>query len=120
MISNYQLVVVSGTTSDKKNTDVAGNVKKIIADKKGKIVKEGSWGEKQLSYPIRKQSEGEFLVYDVAMEGTGVLDMGEKLKNMDGVLRYLVMRVEENKKKTKEDKKQEKKARVKKQSEKKA
>lgn len=86
----YELVVVLRPTL--KDADK----KKLVDTVKGwfgplKITKEDDWGQKPLSYPIKKEVAGVYLDYH--LEGENVpADLEKKIINNDNVLRHLLIR----------------------------
>lgn len=57
-----------------------------------KIVKENEWGEKTLSYSIKKETSG--LYIELVLEGDSKIDFDfeKKLKTADGVLRHVLLK----------------------------
>ena len=70
--------------------------KKLLETVKGllkdlKITKEEEWGEKVLSYPIKKEKSGFF--YRLLLEGDSIpKDFEKKIFNQEGGLRSLLIR----------------------------
>lgn len=58
---------------------------------KGKILSSNTWGEKELSYPIKKETRGEFLFLEMEMEAEKGGEIKKKLRLEDDVLRYLLI-----------------------------
>lgn len=119
---NYQLILVLKTgLSDSGKKKLTDSVKDWL--KSVKIVKEEVWGEKALSYKIKKEESGFFLNYYLESEEVIPADFEKKLFTEEAVLRHLLLKTKSNKKsppshKASEDKKEkpkkEKKTRVKK------
>lgn len=56
-----------------------------------KVIKQDEWGQKTLSYAIRKEDAGLFI--ELTIEGDKVpLDFEKKLQTADGVLRHLLLK----------------------------
>lgn len=56
-----------------------------------KITSENEWGQKPLSYPIKKEAAGFYL--EMMLEGENIpSDFEKKLLTNDGVLRHLLLR----------------------------
>jgi small subunit ribosomal protein S6 len=61
----------------------------------GSIVKEESWGKKRLAYPIRKLTEGYYVLYNVEMEsGSPLAEVERRMQQNDKILRYLTVRLD--------------------------
>lgn len=83
---NYELTLIL-TSGDKK---ILTEIKKILAG--GKIKEEKELGRKDLSYPIKKKTEGFFYVINFQVEGKEVAKIREKLLQNDKILRHLLVR----------------------------
>ncbi len=95
MISEYELIVLVKPTSEKIAQETYSSVKKLLASKGTKIKKESEWGKKALAYPIQKQSEAFYYLWDFSLDGKEIGGLGEKIKNSEGVLRHLLVKVQE-------------------------
>ncbi len=91
MNRKYELMVVLATTGDyeseKKREDV---VKKLLGEAMN-IDLLTLLGKKQLAYPIKKQSEGVYLVAQVSGAAIKVGDIQKKINQMPDVLRYMLI-----------------------------
>lgn len=86
----YRLVLVlKSTLSDSERKKFLENIKEWLSDLK--IIKENEWGQKPLSYTIKKQVSGFYL--ELELEGEKVpSDLEKKLLTSDNVLRHLLLR----------------------------
>jgi len=91
-MNNYELVLVMDPDLDadgrKKLID---QTEKLVAVAKGKLGKPDEWGKKELAYPINKKSLGYYFLYPLEMEPAQVGGFDRKLKNLDGIMRYLLV-----------------------------
>lgn len=75
--------------SDTERKKFFENLKLWLKDLK--IVKENEWGQKQLTYSIKKENSGFFV--ELILEGDGLaLDLEKRLQTADGVLRHLLLK----------------------------
>ena len=92
-MNTYELTIVlpdKATEAKKKSfTETLG---KIIKVSKGKITKKDDWGEIGLAYPIEKNKSGNFLYFELEMDGPSVKDLNQKLKLEEGVIRHLLVK----------------------------
>lgn len=87
----YELVLVlepSITESERKK--LLETVKKWLGESKIKETKE--WGKKVLVRPIKKLSEGFFLLLEITTEGVIPSDLEKRILNEAKVLRHLLVR----------------------------
>ena len=86
----YQLTLVLRTTlkeADQKK--LAETIKSLL----GKVkIEEKSWGQKALSYPIKKEVSGLFLNWNIETDEVIAKGFETKLINNDNVLRHLLLR----------------------------
>lgn len=91
MVSQYELYLIT-KVGDDTSKKVLSAVKKLVDGKDGKILEEKEWGKKVLSYPINKESEGVYHLIQFTMEGLGVKEVTDKIKNTSGVIRHLILK----------------------------
>ena len=53
------------------------------------------WGVRQLAYPIKKFTEGYYVLYEAKLDATRIKDIERSMQYNEDVLRYLVVRKEE-------------------------
>ncbi len=89
---NYQLVLVLKTTLTEANRKkLLETVKSWL--KGAKFTKEEDWGEKPLSYMIKRQLSGFYVNYLFELNDELAKDFEKRLVATDDVLRYLLLRV---------------------------
>lgn len=92
-MNSYYLTLVLKADLDEKerNTLLDTMVKKIVgAD--GKVDKADLWGNKDLSYPIKKQSKGYVAHYELTANPKNAKTIDKVLKVEEDILRYLLVR----------------------------
>ncbi len=93
----YELVyVVSPEVGEDGVKDLHTQVEAIVSGLGGRIAKTDNWGRRRLAYEIGRHKEGTYVVNLVEGPGELVRELNRKLKVMDQVLRYLVVRVDED------------------------
>ena len=95
-MNKYELaVVVSAKIEDDARTAVIEKVKRTIEKHGGQITNIDEWGKKKLAYEIQKMSEGfyYFIQFDANPEVPAELE--QRVRIMDHVLRFLVVRKDE-------------------------
>lgn len=85
----YELVFLLKKKEDEKI------VKEIVHSiPKAKILKEESWGEKTLAYPIKKNRQAFYFIYHLEIDKKNVLELKQRLNFEEKILRYLLLSVE--------------------------
>lgn len=85
--------------SDEDQVALIDDYKKMITDAGVEVVKEESWGRKRLAYEIEKISEGKYHFLYLSAEGGSVPPVREletRFNQNENVVRYLVVRTDED------------------------
>ena len=73
----------------------ADSMKKVLTDKKAKIVEEKAWGQKELAYEIQKYKTGYYFFYVVEASNEAIAEFDRIARINEKLLRSLVIKVEE-------------------------
>lgn len=73
------------------NDQVQGWVK----DSGGTVEKADIWGKKKLAYPVKKQTEGQYVLLLVHMEPPGTGQLERQFGLQESVLRFLIVAADE-------------------------
>jgi len=65
-----------------------------ITELNGKIEKTDIWGRRRLAYIIRKQREGQYVLFTLSLPPTGVAGLEQNLRFLEPLMRYLLTVVE--------------------------
>lgn len=71
------------------------NVKGII-ENGGNIIHTDVWGKRRLAYPIRKRSEGYYVVYVFESEPSFVAQLNQSLRVIEAILRHMIVLYEDD------------------------
>lgn len=87
----YELVLVMRSSlKDEQRKKLLDMLKSWLKDVK--IIKEEEWGQKPLSYKIKKETSGYYAVLHLESENSVPLDLEKKLLAQENVLRHLLVR----------------------------
>lgn len=89
MTYNLTLVLKS-SLKEAERKKLIESIKTLVGKAK---IKETEWGQKALSYPIKKEASGFYLNWAVESEEVIPADFEKKLINNENVLRHLLLRV---------------------------
>lgn len=53
------------------------------------------WGQRRLAYPIEKNSEGYYILFDAKLDPQRLSDIERNMQYTDDVLRYMIVRKEQ-------------------------
>ena len=92
-MNTYELTLVlpQNTTAAKKKA-VGDTIDKIVKMNKGEVKKTEDWGEKDLAYPIEKNTAGTFMHFELELETQSVKALSDKLRMEEGIIRNLLVR----------------------------
>ena len=87
----YDLVLVlRSSLNEAKRKQAIDAIKALL--KGTKITKEQEFGQKVLSYPIKKEESGFYVMLSVESENAIPMDLEQKLYHNENVLRHLLIR----------------------------
>jgi len=90
-MKNYQLVLVlKSSLSEPNRKKFLETVKSYL--KGAKFTKEEEWGEKPLSYTIKRETSGFYLNFLFELKEELSSDFEKKINASDNVLRHLLLR----------------------------
>jgi small subunit ribosomal protein S6 len=91
----YELVfIVHPELDDTALKDVVEKVSGWITEAGGIVSKVDLWGKRKLAYSIRKQKEGQYVLFRTQMEPTFGVTLERNLRFLEPVLRFLLISVE--------------------------
>ena len=95
-MTKYELaVVVSAKLEDDERAKVVDKAKALIERFGGQITNVDEWGKKRLAYEIQKMKEAFYYFIQFDAESTAPAEIESRIRIMDNVVRYLVVRQDE-------------------------
>ena len=96
-MNKYELaVVISAKIDDEARADVLERAKALITRFGGQIGEIEEWGKRKLAYEIQKQTEAYYYFINFEAETHTPAEIEGRMRIMENVLRYLVVRKDEN------------------------
>jgi small subunit ribosomal protein S6 len=93
----YEVVfIVEPSTPDEDLTRLTENLRTIITEQGGTIVRHEMMGRRQLAYRIGRANEGIYVLFEVEGTGREIAELERRMRVSDQVLRYLTVRVDED------------------------
>lgn len=94
-MNKYELaVVVSAKIEDDERAAVVDKCKALIERFGGTITNVDDWGKKRLAYEVQKMKEAYYYFIHFESETTTPGEIEERIRIMDGVIRYLCVKQE--------------------------
>jgi len=95
-MNQYELaVIVSARLDEEGQKAELDRVSDLVTRFGGNIEKVDNWGRRKLAYPIAKQTDGVYSFITFASEGGAPAEVESRLRIMENVLRFLVIRLDE-------------------------
>ena len=91
-MSQYEVLVASELDADNSET-IKKSMAAVTTKLKAKIVKSEDWGERSLSYPIKKQDRAWYSLFTLELKPETVKKFNTNLTLEKGILRYLVTKI---------------------------
>ena len=97
-MNKYELaVVISAKLDDEARTAVLDRAKDYIARHGGNVGETQEWGKRKLAYEIQKQTEAYYYFIQFETDDSNCPnELEQRMRIMDNVLRYLIVRKDEN------------------------
>jgi small subunit ribosomal protein S6 len=96
----YELIyVLRPEATEQEQADFQGQVEAIIGRVGGTLEKSEVWGRRKLAYDIGKHKEGFYVLHVITGTGELMKEIDRRLRVTEGLLRHLVVRVDEHERK---------------------
>lgn len=96
-MSKYEIAtVLSAKLEDEERAAIIEKIKGLVERFQGTVTGVDEWGKKKLAYEIQKMSEAFYYFVNFESENADCPnEMEQQLRIMDGVIRYLIVRKDE-------------------------
>ena len=95
-MTKYELaVIVNAKIEDDARAAAVDKCKALIERFGGQITNVDEWGKKKLAYEIDKMNEGFYYFIQFDAEPTAPADIEKRVRIVDGVIRYLLVKQDE-------------------------
>ena len=93
----YEVVFIVDTqVSDEDLTRLTDTFHHIITDQGGSVTKSEIMGRRQLAYKVGRKNEGIYVLFEIEGTGREIAELERRMRVSDQVLRYLTVRVDED------------------------
>jgi small subunit ribosomal protein S6 len=87
------LFILSPQVTEEESTTLINDFKGIAAGIGATLKSEDAWGRRRLAYPIQKFNEGIYHLFVLESE-TSLSELDRRMKNVDRVLRHVIVRTD--------------------------
>ena len=91
----YELVcIVHPDLDETAFNGVVEKVKGWVVETTGSIDKVEVWGRRRLAYTIKKQREGQYVLFNISLEPAATITLDQNLRFLEPVIRYMLTAVD--------------------------
>jgi small subunit ribosomal protein S6 len=88
-----QVCILRPSLSEEEITRIIDYATQLIQEDEGSVIFLNKWGMRKLAYPIKKESQGYYVLCDFAASPTVVSEIERKFRIDDAVLKYLTVKI---------------------------
>lgn len=93
-MTNYELVVIlSPELTDDGVSGFIEKLKGLVNSIGGSVEETVDWGRRKLAYPIKRRTEGNYVLAKVKLQPSSTKDLEGSLRLWEEVLRHLLVKV---------------------------
>lgn len=70
----------------------------LVEKEGGSVIKTDDWGRRKLAYPIKKKTEGYYMLFEIEGSGQEIAELERRMRVNDLIMRYITVRVDEERK----------------------
>jgi small subunit ribosomal protein S6 len=91
----YELVCIVHPELDEAGFNgIIEKVKGWVTESSGTVDKVDVWGRKRLAYLVRKQREGQYVLFNITLPATATTALDQNLRFQEPVIRYMITAVD--------------------------
>ena len=92
----YELIyILVPEATEQQVAELQTQIEGIVSRMGGTIEKTDPWGRRKLAYEIGKHKEGFYVLQVIKGGGELMKELDRRLKNLEGLIRHLIVRVDE-------------------------
>lgn len=101
MTSRYEIgFIITPEVNEEEVKKIIESITGTITKAKGVIENLDEWGRKKLAFPIQKNLEGYYVFVQTEVDGSVIATLERRLKQMEKVLRFITLRLDDKLKKS--------------------
>jgi len=88
---NYELVcIIQPDLDETAFNEAVEKIKGWVAESGGNVEKTDVWGKRKLAYLIRKQREGQYVLFNIAMPAEATRELERNIRFLEPVMRHML------------------------------
>src|SRR6185295_6245241 len=93
------MYIVDPDASDENIGKLNETIGQLIEKEGGTIVRIDDVGRRKMAYPIKKKTEGYYVLYEIEGSGQEIAELERRMRVNDMIVRFVTVRVDEDRKK---------------------
>lgn len=73
-------------------------VGQLVEKQGGTVVRMDDIGQRTLAYPIKKRTEGHYVLFEIDGSGQEIMELERRMRVNDMIMRYITVRIDEDRK----------------------
>lgn len=96
IMSSYELIfIISPEIADDEVTTAVNKVSELVSKVGGSVTEVSRWGKKKLAYPVKRFTEGNYVLAKLELKPVLVQELEANLRMSGDVLRHLLVKAGE-------------------------
>ena len=95
-MKKYEAIIILNPNLSSKVGDFTKKFEKLLAENSFSVKKCEDIGRRQLSYSINNHNKGHYLIFNIEGDPTKLIDVENKIKYDESIIRHLFMSVKEH------------------------
>jgi len=89
------VVVIDPEIDEEKLSATVDRISQFVTTRGGEVIDVDRWGKRKLAYPIKRRSEGDYVITHFRLEPAQAAELEAGLRLSEEVLRHLLIRSED-------------------------
>jgi small subunit ribosomal protein S6 len=89
------VVVIDPEIDEEKLSATLDRISQFVTTRGGEVIDVDRWGKRKLAYPIKRRSEGDYVITHFRLEPAQAAELEAGLRLSEEVLRHLLIRSED-------------------------
>lgn len=97
MLREYEFTVITkADLPEATQTELFNRYEQYLKKDGGEIIQKEVWGVKRMTFPIKKEHRGNYVIYDCLSDPANITEIERLMRIDDNVLRYLTVHIGDN------------------------
>ena len=95
MIKYESVIIARQDLGASQVNNLVDELKNVIANQGGEVVRVDNWGLKNLAYRIKKNRKGHYVLMNISAPASAVAEYERVMRVNEDIIRYMTVRVED-------------------------